>query len=61
MHKQLLLRPDEVLTSVRAELVEAGANPLTGSERTVHISQGRINSAKKVLVALILIPFPHHS
>jgi hypothetical protein len=42
---QLLLRPDVVLTSVLAELVEAGANPSTGSGRTVHISQGRINNA----------------
>ena len=40
---QPLLRPDEVLTSVRAELVEAGANASTGSGRTVHILQGRIN------------------
>ena len=41
--RQLLLRPDEVLISVRAEPVEASANPSTGSGRTVQISKGRIN------------------
>ena len=34
-------RSDEVLISVRAEPVEAHANPSTGSGRTVHISKGR--------------------
>ena len=42
----LLLRPDEVLISVRAEPVEASANPWPGSGRTVQISKGRINKRR---------------
>ena len=42
----LLLRPDEVFISVRAEPVEASANPWPGSGRTVQISKGRINKRR---------------
>ena len=42
----LLLRPDEVFISVRAEPVEASANPWPGSGRTVQTSKGRINKRR---------------
>ena len=37
---------NEVLISVRAEPVEASANPWSGSGRTVQISKGRINKRR---------------
>ena len=37
---------NEVLISVRAEPVEASANPWPGSGRTVQISKGRINKRR---------------